>query len=262
MSYFPYLPAAVLIAAITAAPAHAGSGNGMFVHPSLSMDSVANEEDIPEKPPVVIATGDFNRDGIADVVKVTLPDGKESGQHFLTVQLGKKDGTFETVVSKNPIGEDPRALVVGDFNGDKNLDVIVGDGDGSLLEFLGDGKGNLVSAGKIATLGSVESIATGDLTHAGHLDLVVSDFRSNSARILLGAGDGKFRLTWSFELPKRGTRFEIATADFNMDGIADLVITSEDDGNYVVMLGTGSGTFTYAPELSHIRDPNSYCPSS
>lgn len=244
MSHLAYLPAALLVAAITAEPAHAGPGN-----------------DIPEEPPVIMAMGDFNRDGIADVV-AALPDGKESGEHLLTVQLGRNDGTFKNVVSHNLIGHAPRALAVGDFNGDGNLDVIVGDSDGSLLEFLGDGKGNLRSAGKIGTLGSVASIAVGDFTHDGHLDLVVSDFGSNSARILLGAGDGSFRISWSFELPKRGTRFQVATADFNRDGIADLVITSEDDDNYEVMLGTGNGTFTYAPEFSHIRDPNTYCPSS
>jgi VCBS repeat protein len=62
-------------------------------------------------------------------------------------------------------------------------------------------------------------------------------------------------------LPRRGTEFHVATADFNGDGIADLVITNEDDNNYEVMLGNGNGTFTYAPELSHLKDPYSYCPS-
>jgi hypothetical protein len=224
------------------------------------MDNIAGWADIPE-PSVVIATGDFNRDGIADIVKATVADGQDSGQHFLTVQLGQADGTFVSVASHNLIGKDSRALVAGDFNGDGNLDVIVGDGGGALLEFLGDGRGNLVRAANIATLGSVASIAIGDFTHDGNLDLVVSDYRSNSAAILLGAGDGSFRLTWSFELPRRGTEFRIAAADFNGDGIADLVITSDDENTYEVMLGNGNGTFTYAPELSHIRDPNSYCPS-
>lgn len=261
MSHPAYLPVIIVAAAMTAASAHAGAGNPILVRTGLSMENIAGGADIPEEPSAVIATGDFNRDGIADIVKATGGDGQDSGQHFLTVQLGQTDGTFVSVASHNLIGKDSRALVVGDFNGDGDLDVIVGDGGGALLEFRGDGRGNLVSAGNIASLGSVASIATGDLNHDGKLDLVVSDFRSNSAAILRGAGDGSFQLTWSFELPRMGAQFRIAIADFNRDGIADLVITSEDENNYEVMLGTGSGTFTYAPELSHIRDPYSYCPS-
>jgi len=266
LGHLAYLPVAILVATFTAASADGGAGNPVFVQTGLAMvnhaaDNQAGPDDDPEAPSVVLATGDFNRDGVADIVKATLPDGKNSGQYFLTVQLGQADGTFRNVTSHHPLGKDPRALVVGDFNGDGNLDVIVGDGSGALLEFLGDGKGNLAAIGNIATLGSVVSIAVGDFTHDGKLDLVVSDFRSNSAAILLGAGDGSFRRTWSFQLPRRGTVFHIATADFNRDGIVDLVITSDDDNNYEVMLGNGNGTFTYAPELSHLRDPYSYCPS-
>ena len=248
-----------MAAAIAAETAHALSADPVFAPTAFSSES--GPADTPGEPSVVIATGDFNHDGIADIVEAILPAGKDPSQHSLTVLLGQPDGTFISVPSHNLIGSDPRALVVGDFNGDGNPDVIVGDADGTLLEFLGDGKGNLVSAGNIASLGSVASIAVGHFTHDDNLDLVVSDPQSNSAVILLGAGNGSFRFAWRFELPRQGTEFHIATADFNKDGISDLVITNEDNDNYEVMLGNGNGTFTYAPELSHLRDPNSYCPS-
>lgn len=222
---------------------------------------VAAAADTPDEPQPVIATGDFNRDGIADLVEVASPHADDAGRRFLTVLLGRADGTFAQVSSRVPIGANPRALVVGDFNGDGNPDVIVGDDSGALLEFLGDGKGNLVDAGRIATLGSVASLAIGRFTHNGNLDLVVSDFRSNSAVILLGSGKGSFERAWAFQLPRKGRQFTIAAADVNQDGIPDLVIASDDDEDYEVMLGNGNGTFTYAPQLSHVRDPNSYCPS-
>lgn len=225
------------------------------------MSVFADAADAPDQP-AVVATGDFNGDGIADIVESTPTAGDDSSPHVLTVFLGKADGTFRRVTSHNLIGRDPRAIVVGDFNGDGQSDVIVGDSDGTLLEFAGDGKGNLIPAGKVATLGSVVSIAAGRFARDGNLDLVVSDMESNAAVVLLGAGDGTFRQTWSFQLPQRGMEFHLGTADFNRDGIADIVITNEDhDGDYEVMLGNGNGTFTYAPKLSHLRDPNSYCPT-
>jgi hypothetical protein len=205
--------------------------------------------------------GDLNGDGIADIVDATSTDDKDASQHVLTVRLGQADGTFKAVVSRNLVGRDPRALIIGDFNQDGNLDVMVGDGDGAILEFLGDGKGNMAAAGEVAAVGSVASIAVGRFTRNGHLDLAVSDVGSNSARIFLGAGDGSFQPGWAFQLPKDGVAFLIATADFNGDGVADLVISNQEDDNYEVMLGNGLGTFTYAPELSHLKDPSSYCPT-
>ena len=243
------LPLVILLGAIAAMP------QAVYAQGSQAL------RDDSQKSFVLVATGDFNRDGIPDLVEATPPVTRGSGEFTLTVRIGRPDGSFQTIASRHLIGRKPMALVVGDFNGDNDPDVLVGDIDGTILEFLGDGKGNLGGARKIATLGSVASIASGHFTHQRSLDLAVSDFQSNSAAILLGQGDGSFRLTWSFQLPRMGTQFHLAAADFNRDGIADLVITNEDDENYEVMLGNGNGTFTYAPELSHLKDPYSYCPS-
>jgi len=213
-----------------------------------------NEDPDSGKAAHLVATGDFNRDGIADIIS--------AGPHVLSILLGKKDGTFQLAGSHRLNGEEPRALVVRDFNGDGNLDVIVGDEGGAIAEFAGNGKGELSAIGDVARVDSVVSIAAGAFTQDHKLDLIVSDQNSNSAIVLLGAGDGTFRQTWSFELPRKGKEYRLAAVDFNGDGIADIVITSDDDeGNYEVMLGMGNGTFTYAPQLSHLKDPNSYCPT-
>ena len=215
--------------------------------------------DIPEASSVM-AVGDFNGDGVADLVEAGSEDAP-TGAGALTVLLGRADGTFRPVISRNLFSGDPRALVAGDFNGDGKLDVIVGDSGGNLVEIHGDGKGNLTNPEKIGSAGSIVSIAVGQFTHDGKLDLAVSDLESNAVEIFLGSGDGSFRQTWAFALPQRGREYHLAAPDFNRDGISDVVITSEDDENYEVMLGNGNGTFTYAPKLSHLKDPNSYCPT-
>ena len=251
----PHLSRFLLAVILGTASAYAGLATCAWagaVGANATVDSP--DESLP------LAVGDFNGDGIADVVETAAPHG-ERGLHSISVLLGRADGTFRRVVSHDTIGREPRALAVGDFNGDGKLDVIVGDGDGSLLEFFGDGKGYLVRSGVIATVGSVVSIAVGHFTQSGKLDLAVADFNSNAVMIFLGAGDGTFKETWSFALPQQGKEFHLASADFNQDGVADLAITSEEDGNYEVMLGNGNGTFTYAPKLSHLKDPNSYCPT-
>jgi hypothetical protein len=246
LTRWAYTPAVLMAAVLAASPAQ-GYGAG--------------SDDAPDEPSLVIAAGDFNGDGIADLVEAAPSEGGDEGPRSLTVLLGEANGAFTPVPSRNLIGQDPRALVVGDFNGDGNPDVIVGDSDGALLEFLGDGKGNLVPAGKVATVGSIVSIAVGHFTHGRELDLAVSDVESNTAAIFLNSGNGSFQQTWSFQLPQQGVEFHIATADFDKDGIADLVVTSEDNADYEVMLGNGNGTFSYSAKLSHVKDPNSYCPA-
>jgi FG-GAP-like repeat/FG-GAP repeat len=238
-----------LIAAI------ADSGHAQTIDGS---DDASNSGDASS---VLIATADFNGDGIADLAEVTPPRGGEKGPATVTVLLGQHGGRYVAVPRNVAVGNDPRSIVAGDLNGDGKPDLLVADGDGSVAELLGDGNGNLVSAGKVAQVGSAVSMAVGDFNHDGIRDLAISDFRSNAVMIFLGVGNGEFRPVWSFALPMRGVVYYLAAADFNGDGLADLAISSDDETSFVVMLGNGNGTFTYAPALSHIPDPNSYCPA-
>ncbi|MGA7633146.1 MAG: VCBS repeat-containing protein [Terriglobales bacterium] len=66
--------------------------------------------------PVAVAVGDFNGDGLTDVVTAN------SSANTVSVLLGHGDGTFaphsDYAVDGAPIG-----IVVGDFNGDGKLDI-------------------------------------------------------------------------------------------------------------------------------------------
>jgi hypothetical protein len=236
-------------------------GANLRALPSAGSASSAGADTDDEPSQALIATADFNRDGIADVARIFKPAGDHRGPSVLQVSLGRRDGSFAGAVNHTLPLPRPRSIAAGDFNGDGNPDLLIGGADGALLNLLGDGRGNLRSAGEIVHLGSAVSLAAGDFNHDGIADIAVSDFKSNAVTILLGSGGGSFRAAWSFPLPQRGTTYYLAAADFNNDQIPDLGITSGKDGTFVVMLGNGNGTFTYAPNLSNIRDPYSYCPT-
>jgi hypothetical protein len=199
-------------------------------------------------------TADFNRDGIADIATVAA-NGR------LTVRLGRPDATFLETASAPVSAHKPRALIADDFNGDGIPDLLIGDEDGTVMLFLVDRAGHLAPGREIAHLNSVTSITVADFNKDGVPDFAASDWRASTVIVYFGSGNGSFDHTWSFPLRMRGTAPQIATADFNGDGISDLAVVYGDDNDpsFDVMLGNGNGTFTIAPERGFSRSPNSHC---
>jgi hypothetical protein len=238
-----------------APPAVAPNASASIQVPKLDAD------DASEKAAQLRVWTDFNQDGITDVAQVVLAAGENSGAALLTISLGQTDGSHKQVASGPALGHHPTDIVTGDFNQDGIPDLLVGDDDGTLTLFLGDGTGRMVSAGVVAQLSSVVSIAVGDFNHDGILDVAVTDWRASSVAILLGNGKGSLRHAGSSPLRVAGTTPHVTVADFNGDGIPDLAVVYDDDegDTYDVMLGNGSGGFTFAPSLSLARDPNSHC---
>jgi hypothetical protein len=201
-----------------------------------------------------LAVGDLNGDDNLDVVAanpaVIVPSAAS-----VSVFLGRADGTFAPATTAPvgiPGGSSPFSVTIGDFNGDGKNDVAIADNvAGPIIVKLGNGDGTFQdetlypSGGVGATF-----IITYDMNLDGKLDLVCANRNSDNVGVLLGRGDGTFRKRIITDLgPKpAGAQaqigpYSIAVADFNHDGVPDVVTSDYIISSATVLLGIGNGHF-------------------
>lgn len=197
--------------------------------------------------PQSIATADFDGDGLADLAVV---NGSNA-----SIFLGKGDGTFKTAITVASVGSSPVGLGVGDFNRDGIPDLAVVDTlqSAPVRIFLGKGDGTFIAGASYAITGdSPVGICVGDFNNDGFLDLAVTNYSSASRdaiAILLGNGDGSFK-TPVFYTGSGLSYRTVSIADFNGDGIPDLVTSQFWSGPGSIFIGNGNGTFQTAAPIA------------
>ena len=161
------------------------------------------------------------------------------------------------IAASYPVGSSPRGLAAADFNGDGKADLaVVNENSNTLSILLGTGEGGFVAGETYAVGYDPWFVTTGDFNGDGRTDLVVvSTLDENSQvammgqlSILLGNGDGTFQSP--ITVAAGYSPATVAVADFNLDGIADLVFTENGSSEVAVLLGNGDGTFRTAASYS------------
>lgn len=212
-----------------------GNGDGTFAAAGPNLDPTADF--------ALIATGDFNGDGIQDFV---TPNYFEFGGSP-TIFLGKGDGTFTFKKTSLTLDYFPTSVVVGDFNGDGVLDLAFSDLNGVEIALgNGDGTFNETSASPIQVPSELYSLQAGDFNHDGKLDLAGLDTYFGQIVLLLGAGDGTFAVTTGTPGVSTSTfgTHQIAAADFNGDGVPDLATLTYSVNTASILLTVPTETAT------------------
>ncbi len=239
-----------------------GNGNGTFAASvfTLPINLSASGGGIP-------VVGDFNHDGKLDIA-MNLPSTSVSQrtEGEVMVFLGNGDGTFTTGASYVNIPNSGH-IATEDFDGDGNLDLILGSGDNGVysagsntngvFQFLmGRGDGTFAGAPGYQNVayGGLNPIApvfaVGDFNGDGKPD-ILTDVESNNniQGMVLLAGDGQGNFTQGPTI-KGDSPLALLAADMNGDSHLDAVFygysTASSSYGIGVALGNGDGTFQTA----------------
>lgn len=199
-----------------------GTGSGLVVQ------TAASPIDLPgDSRATGLAVGDFNEDGIVDLVVSHLIVGA-------TVFLGNGSGGFVVAGSVN-YGTGANIMervAVADFNSDGNLDIALTDaGPDRLRLAFGNGQGGLAVSGTLLVSPDLDlplDVAAGDVDGDGDVDLLTVGGLSD--RLIVFAGDGAGGFTPVQSLPAvidaSASPRSVSLADVNADGRPDALVSS------------------------------------
>lgn len=195
--------------------------------------------------PQSLATGDFDRDGLIDLV--TANDGSNS----ISVLRGQSNGRFAAPVNTAIGSTSASSAMPGDINRDGILDLVLATPQ-DVKVLIGAGDGTFLAPATYAAGSEPNDVVLADFDQDGNVDMAVANAASSVTSVLLGIAGGTFHPAVNY---RTGTSHTVATGDLNGDGTPDLILGHFDTvshamGSVGVLLGNGDGTFG-----NHVEHP-------
>ncbi len=141
------------------------------------------------------------------------------------------------------VGRDPVALLLADFNGDSQMDLLSANySENQIGVLLKKNDGTFMTPQLTSVVGEGPiALASGLLTADGIPDVVTANFDGNNITVRQGKGDGTFTFLPSVMTTEKPRA--VAIADLDRDGKQDLVAAISGRDQIWVWLGMGDGTF-------------------
>jgi len=202
-----------------------------------------------------IVAADFNKDQQIDFAAAAwLAD--------LRSFLGAGDGTFSGPNSlSSPLIQNPFSLATADFNGDGNPDLLLGSLNAAFV-ILGNGDGTFrlnssdlhpVAFPNTHPVGgqNLLLVVATDADLDGKVDAIVADNASKTVNVVLNDGTGTFpQVNPDFSAPIDAGTSRMQVADFNGDGLPDIILTNYVTGNVSIFYSKATPTFTLTPSAN------------
>ncbi len=241
------VPNTATITVISPAPGGGTSNFQYFVVEDPVVQNYFSSRSITGQVPILNANvtgGDFNNDGKLDFIVA-------SGSNVY-VLAGNGDGSFAPAYgSAGPASSVVNGIHVADINQDGKQDLIITGKIGTkgfVATMLGNGDKSFQAPVVTNYSGPASAYAiVGDFNGDGIWDVAL--IWAGGVKTLLGNSNGTFQAAVNSYFSTYVGGDGIATADFNGDGIPDLVITASDPSSTTgyrfvgLLLGNGDGTF-------------------
>jgi hypothetical protein len=209
-----------------------GNGDGTFGTPTFYTVGTSTNT------PTSLTTGDFNHDGNLDVATANTFNNNVS------ILLGNGHGTLTLQSPPINVGRVPQAIRAGDFNGDGYSDLAVANySDGTVTTLLNNQNGTFTS----------HTISVGSGAHSGpqalaihglgsSLLLAVANYQDNTVSVMQSNGSGSFGAQTIVPVGKGPD--DVNFADFNGDGLEDLVVSNYTSGTVNLVLARLAGGYS------------------